>query len=99
KRFSRDWSSDVCSSDLEDRTRYTVRRELAARDTAAVIEAAAKWIAELDAGQADYEHHLLEGLWIYQTHNVVQLELLKKLLNAERAEERRGGRMVITRWL
>jgi putative membrane-bound dehydrogenase-like protein len=83
----------------EDRTRYVVRRELAERDSKEVIAEAAKWSAALDPQQADYEHHLLETLWIYQTHNVIQQELLEKLLRADDYRARAAAIRVLSFWL
>ncbi len=67
----------------EDRTRYRAKRELAARETDEVIAALKKWTAALDPADEDYEHHLLEALWMYQTHNVVQQDLLEQLLSRQ----------------
>ena len=43
-----------------------------------VIAAAKKWIAGLDKKDPDYEHHMLEALWLHQYHNVVNVDLLKQ---------------------
>lgn len=83
----------------EDRTRYVARRELAERDTQEVTAATAKWIAALDTKDAEYEHNLLEGLWIYQTHNVIEKDLLKKLLAAQDARARAAAVRVLSFWL
>ncbi|MCA9132901.1 MAG: HEAT repeat domain-containing protein, partial [Planctomycetales bacterium] len=83
----------------EDRTRYAVRRELAQRDSQAVLMAATKWAASLDAGDADREHHLLEALWVYQTHNTVPPDLLRQLLNAEDYRARAAAVRVLSFWL
>jgi len=42
-----------------------------------------KWVAYLDSSDENYEHQLLEGFWMKQTHNVVDQPLLEKLLSAE----------------
>jgi putative membrane-bound dehydrogenase-like protein len=83
----------------EDRTRYVVRRELAERDTDAVIGATQTWAASLDTQDEDYEHNLLEALWVYQTHNVVEPDLLKKLLNADDYRARAAAVRVLSFWL
>jgi putative membrane-bound dehydrogenase-like protein len=83
----------------EDRTRYMVRRELAERDSQEVLEAAASWSAALDPEHVDYEHHQLETLWLYQTHNVIQQELLEKLLRAEDYRARAAAVRVLSFWL
>jgi putative heme-binding domain-containing protein len=66
----------------EDRVRYRTRIELTARPTADVIAAASKWIAGLDAKDPEYEHHLMEGLWLHQSHNVVNQVLLERMLRS-----------------
>ncbi len=83
----------------EDRTRYVVRRELAERETKEVIAAAKKWAAELDSKDPEYEHHLLEALWVYQTQNVVEQDLLKKLLNAKDYRARAAAVHVLSFWI
>src|SRR5262249_47897328 len=66
--------------DPEDRVRYRARIELGSRKTEDVIPAVKKWIAGLDKNDKDYEHNVLEGLWAHQYQNVVDEELLKRLL-------------------
>ncbi|MEM8666607.1 MAG: PVC-type heme-binding CxxCH protein [Planctomycetota bacterium] len=83
----------------EDRTRYRARRELAARDTDKVIAAVDQWIEGLDTADENYEHQVLEGLWIHQTHNVVDLPLLKKLLSAKDHRARAAAVRVLSFWL
>jgi glucose/arabinose dehydrogenase/lysophospholipase L1-like esterase len=67
----------------EDRTRYRVRRELRDRPTPEVLAAVDKWTASLDQSEKDYEHHLLEALWVKQQHGVVDPVLLRQLLAAQ----------------
>jgi HEAT repeat protein len=83
----------------EDRTRYMVRRELADRDTKQVLEQTATWLTDLDPSDADYEHNLLEGLWIYQTHNVVEQNLLQRLLEADDFRARAAAVRALSFWL
>jgi hypothetical protein len=64
----------------EDGVRELAKIELGTRDTKEVIAAAKKWIASLDVKDPDYEHHRTEGLWLHQWHNVVDVDLLKKVL-------------------
>jgi hypothetical protein len=82
----------------EDRTRYRVRRELAARDTADVIPALEQWLAALDKSHEEYTHHLLEGLWMYQSHNVVHEPLLKRLLTTNDFRARAAAVRVLCAW-
>lgn len=67
----------------EDRTRYRVRQELRDRETDQVLAAVDVWVAAQDPADPDYEHHLLEGFWVKQHHNVLDKDLLKKLLSAK----------------
>jgi mono/diheme cytochrome c family protein/glucose/arabinose dehydrogenase len=66
----------------EYRTRYRTRRELRARNAEEVLTKMDKWMLTLDSKDADYEHHLLEGLWVSWGLNKVNQPLLKKLLSA-----------------
>jgi putative heme-binding domain-containing protein len=82
----------------EDRVRYRARIELGGRDTDQVIAAAQKWIAGLDANDPEYEHHLLEGLWVHQYHNVVNVDLLRRLLRARSYRARAAATRVLCYW-
>lgn len=82
----------------EDRTRYRVRRELAERDSAEVIAATKKWLANLDAGDAGYEHLRLEVLWLHQTHNVVDEALLAQVLASDDGHARAAATRVVSYW-
>lgn len=66
----------------EDRTRYRTRRELRGRDTAAVLAAVKKWTSSLDKSDPNYEHHLLEGLWVTWGHDRIDQVLLRQLLSS-----------------
>ncbi len=83
----------------EDRTRYNVRRELAAKKPDEVIPELQKWSASLDPNEAEFEHHLLEVLWAYQSQNVVQKDLLIKLLQAKDHRARAAAVRVLSFWL
>ena len=66
----------------EYRSRYRTRRELRGRNAEEVLAKMDKWILSLDTKDANYEHHLLEGLWVSWGLNKVNQPLLKKLLSA-----------------
>ncbi|RMG37225.1 MAG: azurin [Planctomycetota bacterium] len=83
----------------EDRTRYRARRELFDRDTAEVITTLEAWIDELDPKDPNYEHHLLEALWLHQAHNVVNEALLKRVLNSPEPRARAAATRVLSYWL
>lgn len=85
---------------FEDRTRYRVRRELAARNSDETIEAASDWLRQQRAANsADLERNLLEVLWVHQTHNRVNSELLREALNADRHEVRAAAVRVLSFWI
>ena len=67
----------------EDRTRYRARRELAGRDSTDVLKALDSWVAGLDSSDPSVEHHKMEALWMYQTHNRVNVALLDELLASD----------------
>lgn len=68
----------------EYRTRYRTRRELRARDAGEVLSKLDSWIQDLDKNDPEYEHHLLEALWVtWGGLNKVDKDLLRELLNAK----------------
>ena len=83
----------------EDRTRYAARRELAQHKSSEVVPAVRKWVSALDKSSANYEHQLLEALWMYQTHNTVETKLLDQLLNAKDHRARAAATRVLSFWL
>ena len=85
-------------TESDSRTRYRVRRELAQRSTSTVIEVAKDWVTKLDVTDADYEHSLLEVLWLHQSHNVIDRELLVQVLNARDPRARAAATRVLSYW-
>ena len=55
----------------EDRTRYQARLALREWPTAQVMPAVERWVDGLDTSDAEYEHHLLEALWVHEHHDRV----------------------------
>ncbi len=82
----------------EDRVRYRARIELAARPTEQVVAAAKRWLAGLNPSAGDYEHLLLEELWLHQSHNVVNADLLKRVLGAKDHRARAAATRVLCHW-
>ena len=82
----------------EDRTRYQARLALRARPTATVVAALKKWIEGLDSSDPDYEHHLLEALWVYEHHDTVEPEVLNAALQAEEFRARAAATRVLQHW-
>jgi azurin/glucose/arabinose dehydrogenase len=82
----------------ENRTRELAKIELGKHDTAQVIAAVDKWAAALPAGEPDLEHDLMEALWVHQWHNVVNTNLLQRLLHSPRPEARAAAARVLCYW-
>ena len=82
----------------EDRTRYHARLALRAQPTDAVVRALAEWTSRLDASDPEHEHHLLEALWVYQHHDVVEPTLLRRLLQAKEFRARAAATRVLHHW-
>jgi glucose/arabinose dehydrogenase len=82
----------------EDRTRYHVRLELRLHDTDAVVGALASWIDQLDTSDPDYEHHLLEALWVHQHHDAVNETLLRRVLRSPDYRARAAATRVLGYW-
>jgi putative heme-binding domain-containing protein len=82
----------------EDRVRYRARIELGGRKTEDVMAALAKWVAGLDPKDPNYEHNLLEALWLHQAHNVVDVDLLKRMLTSKDFRARAAATRVLCYW-
>jgi putative heme-binding domain-containing protein len=82
----------------EDWTRAQAKQVLKARGAKEVIPALEKWVSGLDNKDPDYEHHLLEALWVHQSLEVVNEQLLLRLLNAERHNARAAGLRTLQFW-
>ncbi len=68
--------------DSGDRVRYRTRIELGSRNSSEVLAALDKWTESLDPKDPQYEHHMMEALWLHQSHNVVNQPLLKRMLSS-----------------
>jgi glucose/arabinose dehydrogenase/azurin len=82
----------------ENRTRELAKIELGKRQTAAVIDAVNKWVKTLNAADPSHEHDLTEALWVHQWHNVVNTNLLLRLLNSPQPEARAAAGRVLCYW-
>ncbi|MFP6872698.1 MAG: PVC-type heme-binding CxxCH protein [Verrucomicrobiales bacterium] len=82
----------------EGRTRELVRGELRARPPREVVAALEKWIGQLDSSGPDSDHHLVEGLWVFQGLGVVNSDLLLRLLNAKTPGARLAATQVLRHW-
>ncbi|MBL8799479.1 MAG: HEAT repeat domain-containing protein, partial [Planctomycetia bacterium] len=82
----------------EDRVRYRARIELGSRDSDQVLAATKKWLTTLDPKAPNHEHHLLEALWLHQAHNVVEPDLLKRVLASPEFRARAAATRVLCYW-
>ena len=67
----------------EFRTRYRTKRELRSRDAEEVLEKIKPWVANLDKNDVQYEHQVLEALWVTWGLNKLDADLLNQVLNAK----------------
>jgi putative heme-binding domain-containing protein len=82
----------------EDWTRHHAKRVLKEHGTKEVLPALAKWVGGLDAKDAEYEHHLLEALWTYQSLDTVEPKLLDRVLHAKDGRARAAAMRVVSQW-
>ncbi|CAG4988478.1 hypothetical protein DYBT9275_00089 [Dyadobacter sp. CECT 9275] len=82
----------------EDWTRAQARQVLKERGAKEVIPALKNWVSNLDKKDKEYEHHLLEAVWVYQALNVVNEPLLLSLLNAQSHNARAAGLRALEFW-
>jgi putative heme-binding domain-containing protein len=82
----------------EDWTRAQARQVLKERGATEVIPVLQKWVSTLDKKDKDYEHNLLEALWVYQALNVVNEPLLLSVINAESHNARAAGLRALEFW-
>ena len=82
----------------ENDVRTRAKIELSKHDSAKVIAALKKWTAALDPKDKDYEHNLTEALWVHQWNNVVDEELLKRMLRSPDYHARAAATRVLCYW-
>ncbi len=81
-----------------DGVRHRTRVELSERDSDEVIAAAKKWVDQWEPKNPDHAHHLLEGLWVHQQHNVRDLSLLQTVLESPVEHARIAAATVRHHW-
>jgi len=79
-------------------TRYQAKRALTRLSTASVTKALSAWVGALDPKDPQYEHHLFEALGAYETVEVVEPNLLYRLLQAKDPRARAYAARVVGRW-
>lgn len=82
----------------EDRFRYRSRAQIREKKTDEVLPELKNWVAALDKNDPQYEHNLLEGLWLFQDFNVVESNILKTLLNGKDPQARAAATKILLYW-
>ena len=82
----------------EDRVRYRAKIELSGRDSKEVVAAVQAWIGRLDSKDPQYEHQMMEALWVHQWHNVVNEQLLTRMLKSSEPWARAAATRVLCYW-
>ena len=95
---SRSRSCSISLKEPEDRVRYRAKIELSGRDTKDVLAALQTWIDKLDPKDPSYEHHMMEALWVHQWHNLVDEELLTRMLRSSEPWARAAATRVLCYW-
>jgi len=81
-----------------ERIRYRTRIEISGRKTEEVIKATKSWLAGKNGDSESGIRSMLEGLWIHQQHNVLNLELLDQLLGCNDHRARAAATRVLSHW-
>lgn len=81
----------------EQFTRHHAKRQLKERGTAVLPELAA-WVKGLDPQDPQFEHLRLEGLWAYQSLDVVEPALLIAVLNSPDSRARAAAVRIVPQW-
>ncbi|MEO6686686.1 MAG: PVC-type heme-binding CxxCH protein, partial [Dyadobacter sp.] len=82
----------------EELTRTNAKQVLKERGAKEVIPALRGWVSALDKKDKDYEHNLLEALWVFQALDTVNEPLLLSLIGAESHNARAAGLRALTFW-
>ncbi|MEY2407705.1 MAG: hypothetical protein QOF48_375, partial [Verrucomicrobiota bacterium] len=79
-------------------TRWQAKRLLADMETGMVTNALTRWLEHLDRSDPAIEHHWMEALGVYESHEAVASGLLLRLLQAKDARARAYAASVVGRW-
>ncbi|MBD3629271.1 PVC-type heme-binding CxxCH protein [Cyclobacterium sp.] len=82
----------------ENWVRLLAKQTLKTREASQVMSALDKWLGTLDPKNADYDHHRLEALWTVQTLNLIDIDLLKSVLQSKTAGARSAAVRVLYYW-
>ena len=56
-----------------------------------IVKAVQKWVSKFDPNNANEAHHMLEGLWVLQAHNVQDDKLMGMLQTSSDLNVRRAA--------
>lgn len=76
-------------------TRTQARLQLKHHGAKAVLPALRNWVRNLDATSSEYEHHLLEALWVTQSLRQPDLEWVESLLKSDDFRARAAAMRVV----
>ncbi len=79
-------------------TRMQAKRVMAEADPKEVVPVLAAWVKALSAKDKLVEHHRLEGLWAYQSIDVVEPALLAQVLQSKEPSARAAAVRVVSQW-
>jgi azurin/lysophospholipase L1-like esterase len=82
----------------ENQVRELAKVELDKHDANQVMAALDKWTAALDESDPAYQHHVLEALWVHQWQNVVDTNLLNRVLSSPEPRARAAATRVLCYW-
>ena len=82
----------------EDEIRHRAKIELDKHDPDEVVAAAQNGGRRSTRRDKDYEHHLLEALWVHQWHNRVNRDLLEAVLQSPEPRARAQAVRVLCYW-
>jgi putative heme-binding domain-containing protein len=93
-------ASELCEQLKSDwrYVRYQAKRRLADLPKKQVIPAAIQWITKLNTDDAKLEHRLYEAIGVFESHEVINLPLLMRLLAAKDYRARAYATRVVGRW-
>ena len=82
----------------ENGVRELAKVELAKHDSAKVVAATRKWAAGLNKADKEYEHQMMEALWVHQWHNSVDAGFLNRMLASSDHRARAAAARVLCYW-
>ncbi len=82
----------------DDAVRELARRELRTHDLDQVKAALSDWLAKNDGVDVTAEHRRLEALWVMQSHDWIDVDLLNRVLASKDARARAAATRVLCYW-